>query len=147
MTASTGKVGIGAQLLIGDGGSPESFTAVANVKSIQWNGRDVAEIDFTHLGSDSGYKEFKPGFKDPGSVSLTLHFDPTHPTHVGATGVSGYFEARTIFNFRIDYSGLWSGHYASAKGYIKNPGDVTINPDNPIEAAVTIRCSGQTTYV
>lgn len=146
MTASTGKPGIGASLLIGDGATPtENFTAIANVKSIQWNGRDVAELDLTHLQSDNGYKEFKPGFKDPGSVTLTVHFDPTHPTHVGSGGVSGYFEARTVFNFKLDFSSIF-GKVCTSKGYIKNPGDITVNPDNPVEASITIRCSGPVTW-
>lgn len=144
MTASTGKVGIGVQLLLGDGGSPENFTAVANVKSITWNGRDAAEIDFTHLGSTGGYKEFQTGLKDPGSVGMVLHFDPNNPTHVGATGLLGYFESRSSVNFKVDMTAV-NGKTLSCKGFIKNPGDITINPENPIEANATIRCTGAPT--
>lgn len=149
MTESTGEIGIGVKLKLGDGATPtEAFTEIANVKDIKWGGRDAGEVDFTHLGSTGGYKEFRQGFKDPGTVTLTLQFDPTHPTHVGASGLSGLFDAKTVFNFKLDMTEPFgaTGATASCKGFVKNPGDLSVSPESPIEASVTIRCTGPVTW-
>ena len=67
-------------LKIGDGATPEVFTAIAEVKDI--NGpvlsREFAE--FTHQQSASGYREYKPTFKNSGDVTFKCNFLPDDET-------------------------------------------------------------------
>lgn len=142
MTTSTGKTGRGVAFQIGDGGSPETFTAVANVASIGLTGRSAEEIDFTHLLSDGGFREFRQGFKDPGSINLELHFDPTNATH---QNLLTKFLSGDTFVWRIDYSGNGWNAYEEGVGFVMNPGDITINPNDPVGGTATVRVTGQTT--
>lgn len=108
MPATTGMTTIGVVLRMGDGATPtEVFTAVANVVSVDM-GRTAGEIDATHLGSTSGYKEFRQGFKT-GSVDFEIHFDPDNTTHNDATGLESVYNAGTPTNFKLDLSAADNG--------------------------------------
>jgi hypothetical protein len=145
MTASTGFVGRGTVLKIGDGASPEVFSTVVNVSNINITGRTANEVDFTHLASSSGYAEFRQGTKDPGEISMTVHFDPAAATH-GSSGVGilALFNAGTLFNFKIDFAGAGKSYMFTGTGYYSGD-DITIGPDDPVTRDVTIRVSGPLT--
>lgn len=143
MTASTGKTGRGVAFEVGDGNSPTTFTAIANVKSVAFTGREAEEVDFTHLGSTGGFREMRQGFKDPGSIALDLHFDPTNLTH---QALMAQFIAGTNLDFRINYSGAGWNMCEYGSGFVKNPGDVSINPTDPIGGSATFRVSGGTNF-
>lgn len=144
MPESTGKTGRGCKFEIGDGASPEVFTAIANVRSIAFSGRDAEEIDFTHLDSDGGFREQRQGFKDPGSIALEMHFDPTNTTH---TDLLAKFLSGALFNWRINYSAAGWAKAETGKAFVKNPGDTNINPNDPIGGTATVRVSGGTSFV
>lgn len=144
MTASTGKTGRGVKFEVGDGESPESFVALANVRSINFSGRDAEEIDFTHLDSDGGFRELRQGFKDPGSIAVELQLDPTNASH---QDLLAKFLSGEVFGWRINYSAAGWAMAEVGQGYVQNPGDTTIDVDNPIGGTATIRVTGQTAYV
>lgn len=150
MADSSGKVGRGVQFKISDGLSPAVFVAVANVVSINFSGRDAEEVDFTHLGTTGGFREFRQGYKDPGTIQLEIHFNPQEETHQDLLAL---WLAGTIVDFQIDYSnagGVEDGGWPFAeqgRGYIQNPGDVTVDGSNPIGGAATFRVSGQTQII
>lgn len=147
MTASTGVTGAGVAFKVGDGGGTEVFTTVANVKDVKINGRSVEEVDFTHLGSTGGYKEFRPGFKDPGNIQFTMHFDPTHLTHgSGARGIEGMLNSGLVFNFEIDYSATGKAKKFTGKGFVKSD-DISVTVADPLSADVTIRVTGPLSLV
>src|SRR5688572_24654951 len=102
MVATTGFTGIGAALKIGDGASPEVFTAIGNVTSFGIE-QNADQIDATHLGSTSGFREFKQGFKSA-TVNFELHFDPDHPSQDDASGLMAAFEDGTEYNYKADFS-------------------------------------------
>lgn len=143
MTASTGKTGRGVKFEISDGASPPVWTAVANVRSISFSGRDSDEIDFTHLDSSGGFRELRQGFKDPGSIALENQFDPTNATH---TDLLTKFLSGALFQWRINYSGAGWAKAEVGTGFVKNPGDVSINPNDPIGGTSTVRVTGGTTF-
>lgn len=142
MTASTGKTGGGITFEIGDGASPtENFTALANMTNIDISGRKVDEIDFTHLASTGGYRENRAGFKDAGTISGTLHFDPTNTTH---QDLESKLNSGEVFNWRINYAGAgWSVHM-TGQGFVTGD-DIKINFNDPVSADVTIRVTGPIT--
>jgi hypothetical protein len=151
MVASTGATGLGVQLKIGNGASPEVFTTVANVVSINLSGRSVEEVDFTHLLSSGGYREFRAGFKDPGELQFSLHYNPANATHNGTTGIESRLNSGVPFTFKIDLTGIGGvtnptdfDKVLTGTGYVSG-GDFTISGEDPLLYDVTIRVSGAIT--
>lgn len=140
MTASSGKTGRGAALLISDGTSPTTYIQIANVKSINFSGRDADEVDFTHLGSDGGFREFRQGFKDPGSIAFEYHFTPLEQSHLDLLTL---WLSGAVIDWKIDYTNVGWNFAETGHGYIKNPSDVSITVGDPIGGTGTIRCTGQ----
>lgn len=143
MTVSSGKTGRGVKFEVGDGQSPENWTTVANVTTINPTGRDSEEIDFTTLLSDGGFRELRQGFKDPGTIGITYHLDPTDASHqdVLAKWLSG-----DVFEFRINFSGAGWNKALVGSAFMKNPGDITIDVSNPMNAQSTVRVTGETQF-
>jgi hypothetical protein len=142
MAASTGATGRGATLKIGDGGSPtENFVAVANIASISLSGRNADEVDFTHLGSDGGYREFRQGFKDAGELQITVHFDPASATHLGGTrSIEALLTSGDVFNWEIHWPAKNKKAYGA--GYFRS-NDISFNVDDPVGGDASIRVTGQ----
>lgn len=146
MPKSTGATGRGFSIQLGNGASPETFITVANTTTITINGRDVEEIDFTHLLSDGGFREYRPGFKNAGSVAVEAHFSALEASH---TQMGAEWLAGTIFTTRIDMSplGLNWNKYLQGESFVKNPGDITIDVSNPVKMAATLRFTGPTEFI
>lgn len=153
MTTSTGKTGQGVTFEISDGASPSpNWTAVANVRSINPTGKQADEIDFTHLASTGGYREFRQGFKDGGTINLEFHFSPLETTQVGTGGLLDKFNNSVVFTWRINFSGTVPASPAwnfalTGEGFVQNPGDLDINVDGPVTGSATVRVTGPTTLV
>ena len=144
MAESTGKTGRGVRFKISDGNSPAVFVAVANVTSINLSGRDAEEIDFTTLDSTGGFREYRQGFKDGGTIALEIHFNPEEET---AQDLLALWLAGTVVDFQIDYSGAGWNFAEQGRGYFQNPGDITIDISNPIGGQATFRVTGGTQIV
>jgi hypothetical protein len=84
--------GYGTQWLIGDGASPETFTAVAQVTKITPGDMTTDVIDKTHLRSPEAHREKKAGLRDSGAFTMECLWDPTHESHSNAGGGSGAFQ-------------------------------------------------------
>ncbi|WP_269581975.1 phage tail tube protein [Roseibium sp. Sym1] len=143
MTQSTGVTGRGITFEISDGESPDGWVAIANLASTGINGRTAEEIDFTHLASSGGFREYRQGFKDPGTIPLELHFTPTETTHVD---LLDKFISGANFNWRINWSGAGIAMAEYGVGFVQNPGDLNINPNDPVGGAASVRVTGQTTW-
>lgn len=139
MAESTGKTGRGVTLSISDGISPTTYTAIANVTTINFTGRDAEEIDFTHLSSTGGFREFRQGFKDGGTIGFDFHFTPTEESHVDLLSL---WLSGTTIDWKIDYTGAGWNYAEIGRGFIQNPGDVSITVGDPITGSGTIRVSG-----
>jgi hypothetical protein len=142
---SDGVIGLGTLLKIGDGASPEVFAAIAEVKDI--NGpvlsREFAE--FTHQQSASGYREYKPTFKNSGDVTFKCNFLPDDETQGFSTGgLLKDNEDGTLRNFELVFpdTGATKAKFAA---YVAN-----ISPGAPIAGAlelnVTLRVTGPVTW-
>ena len=107
MVATTGFTGIGALLKMGDGASPETFTAIGNVTSFGLE-QTADQVDATHLASTSGYREYKQGFKSA-TANFELHFDPDNATHNDTNGLLGAFEDGSTVNFKADFAAADNG--------------------------------------
>jgi predicted secreted protein len=102
MALTTGFTGIGALLKMGTSDSPDTMNAIGNVVSFTIE-QSADQIDATHLGSTSGFREFKQGFKSA-SVNFEIHFDPDNTTHDDSSGLIGAFEDGTTKYFKADFS-------------------------------------------
>ena len=58
----------------GDGASPEVFTTIPEVRSINGPDGSASEIDVSDLSSTS--REFRMGLQDEGSITLDMMFIP-----------------------------------------------------------------------
>lgn len=144
MPLSTGKTGRGVTFWLSDGASPPSWTKVANVTSISIGGRDAEEIDFTHLESEGGFREFQQGFKDAGTISIEYHFNPEEESHVDMLDA---WNSGDVLDWRVDYTGAGLQKYLEGKGFVQNPGDLTINVGDPMTGSATVRASGAPEFV
>lgn len=144
MTQSSGKTGRGIVFQMENEESPQEFVTVANVTSIGFTGRTAEEVDFTTLESEGGFRDFRQGFKDPGNIALELHFDPTNATH---QLLLTRFLSGDLFNWRINYVGADWSYYENGRGFVQNPADININPNDPVGGTATVRVSGQTSIV
>lgn len=137
-----GVIGLGTLLKIGDGISPEGFTAIAEVKDITGPGLTREFAEFTHQQSAGGYREYKPTFKNSGDVSFKCNFIPDDDTQgfASAGGLLKDYEDGTLRNFELEFPD--PGHTkASFAAYVANvqPGSPMANA---LELNVTLRVTG-----
>lgn len=129
------KSSFGTFLQVGDGGSPESFTTIAEVGDISGPAvsRDTEEV--TNHSSPNGYEEFITTIKRSGEVTFPINFIPDHPTHDQSTGVLGWIDDGLLRNFRIllsttgrrwQFAALATNFEASSPVVGKQSGDVTL---------------------
>lgn len=136
--ATAGKIGLGVQFLIGDGASPEVFTAVAEVMTIDGPGMSRDSIDMTSADSSNFWREFLPALKDGGEVSFEVILTPAN-----LTVLNGELAKTVNTNYRISWpyspAKLWNfaGHMS---GF-----EVTAPFDDKISGTATFKVSGQPT--
>ena len=133
----------GTLLKIGDGGSPESFTTVAEVSSIGGPTLSLDPIDVTSHDSTGGWRQFVGGLLDGGEVSLEINYDPVGATHDASTGLIADMVARTLRNFQLVFPDTGNTTWTFAALI------TAFEPSEPIDdklsASVTLKVSGQPT--
>jgi predicted secreted protein len=73
----------GTILKRGDGGGPEVFATVGQVRSFGGPTLSLDTIDVTSHDSAGGWREFIASLLDAGEVTLEIIWDPDMTTHVG----------------------------------------------------------------
>ncbi len=144
---TTGKDGLGTTIKMGNGASPEVFSQIANVVTLDGPGETMATIDATHLLSPGFYMEKVAGLLDGGQVTLMLQFDPAQPTHNLAIGLKHKLSGRILTNFIIDFSltGLMGDNTIAFSAFVTNLGK-SVAVGKLVEQAVTLMLSGPTTW-
>lgn len=117
--------------------SAGTFEDIAEVLSIDGPGMSRENIDVTNLDSAGGYREYIPGFRDGGTISLSMNF--TKETYATMFG-----------DYESDEKRFYKIVLPAANGTISFEGFVTecplsISPDSQITADVTIQISGKPT--
>ena len=74
MAKSTGKIGYGCWLRIGDGSSPEVYTTILEVFDIGPVGETASLVEFTHHQSPNRAREYKHGLIDGEEVSIIANW-------------------------------------------------------------------------
>lgn len=97
-TAETlAKYGINAELLVGDGASPEEFEAIAGIRLIGPGQKSSQDILLTHLRSPNRHAEHGPGRRDSAAFEFTGIWMPTEQSQSMAGGGSGAFAEGGLF--------------------------------------------------
>jgi hypothetical protein len=133
--ATDATIGYGSIFAYGDSGSPEVFSALAEVVSITPPQLVRDTVDATHMASPQKWREFVPGLKDGGEVSLEMNFIP---------GNSDWdflflaFNQETVRNYRITFPNAESWTFAAYCTGI----EAAVPLDDKMSATATFKVSG-----
>lgn len=127
---SNAFIGYGGQFLVGDGGSPEGFHALGQVKRISPIVSLTTGVkEITHLRSPDATREKLPTLSDSSPVTVEGTFDPARGEHLIAGGSDGFTvdsnlqalrKSRVKWNFRIGLP-IEAGSDGSPDQYITLP--------------------------
>ncbi len=117
-------------------GPPETFTAVADITSIDVLDVSVDNIDMTTHGSTGGWREFEASLKDGGEISADINYDPSiHGTLWSALG--------TEKNWQITLTD--SGAATVTFAAFINGFKATAPYDDKLGATITLKVTGAVT--
>ncbi|MBO9437336.1 hypothetical protein J7354_01555 [Sulfitobacter sp. R18_2] len=125
----------------GDGGT--TYTNIPEVKGLVVPETEIEYQDATNLDSVGGFREFIPGLKDAGEVTI-----PAGYTSDGYETAVGYQTAGTLVNFRTTLpveTGQATGDTFEFTGYI-SPALETNDVGDIIAMNLNIRTSGAVTF-
>ena len=130
--ASTAVAGVGT---IFQRWSGSAWAAIAEINSISGPSMSRDTIDVTSLSSNGGYREFISGFRNPGTVQLSMNF--TRQTY---DLFKTDFESNVSKNYRI----LFPDSETTLLEFIGLVTELPINitADDKITADVTIQVTG-----
>lgn len=128
----------GTALKIGDGASPEVFTTIPQVTSIDGPTTSNDEIDVTHLGSTS--REFEPALPDQGEITCEMEWDENDTVHAG---LRTKFNATTTHNFQLVNAASPLNTYSFA-GFIKSL-QMSFGIDDVVRVTMAVRITGNFT--
>lgn len=140
---SEAVIGYGSTFKAGDGGSPESFTAVAEVFNIQPAEKAVEPVETTHLSSPDAHKEYKPGMVTPGQWSIECRWlfdDATQDD--SADGLLGILYSREVRNWQFEDP---DGNTEEFTGFITNYAPSAVEGESPMNLSVTFQVTGKST--
>lgn len=122
-------------IALGDGASPEVFTEIQEVQSLDGPGGQAAEIDVTDLSSTS--KEYRLGLQEEGDITMDIMYIPGDTQHaaIRALRASG-----ALNNFRISFTDSPTTTWTFA-GLVKGF-SISNSVDDVNRATVTLKVSG-----
>lgn len=143
--ASGAKSAQGTKLLIGDdaGSTSTSYTELADVETGSGPSETNTFIDVTNHASSA--IERIASLNDPGTLSLTISFQPDAVTHgAGSSGLRGLLRNQTKRKFRVKYPSTFGTQIDEFVGWVSS-----FNPSWPtadaLRADVELQLSGAIT--
>lgn len=100
MPDSDARTGYGALLKRGDGNSPETFSTVYGIKSMQGPSITRDTHDVTSMTSPGGYKQYIGGLKDGGELTFDANWLPRDPTQSQDDGIMSEFDRDSCESLR-----------------------------------------------
>ena len=119
--------------------SGATWAAIAEINSISGPSMSRDTIDVTSLDSTGGYREFIAGFRDPGTVQLTMNF-----TAATYELMLADFESDTDGNYEILFPAEGTNYSLEFIGLVTEL-PIEIPTDDKVTSTVTIKISGQVT--
>jgi len=138
----------GTGLYAGDGASPETFTKVANVKSIDGPDFKVKIVETTTHSTVGNFVEKAPVLVDAGQLKFSVNFDPAdatlNPTTAGSVFDSMQNLASRNWQVRLSPANA-SNVMMSFAGFVTGH-SLKFPVDNVQEAAISIDIDGAITW-
>ena len=125
----------GTFLQMGDGGTPEAFTTISEVRDISGPALGLGTADVTNHDSAGGWEEFVPTILTSGEVSFDLNYHPTESTHDAGTGLIADMAAKTLRNWRLVFPDVGSTTWNFA-AYV-----TAFEPSAPVAGAISASCT------
>lgn len=94
-------IGYGAQMLVGQGGSPETFVAIPDIESITPGDMTTGIVQITHLRSPDRHHEKKGTIRDSGPIVCAGNYRPSHGAHK-QTGGDGFSATHNLLSLWIN---------------------------------------------
>ena len=141
MTAQKSKIALGTTISRLEN-TADPGLSITEVTTISGPTSSADNIDVTSQLSSGGFREFKRGLADPGTISFTIFYNETEPSHDELTLDFGDITTGpTEYQIRFPGGG---GLDFSAK---VNGLEFSIPLDGAITADVTLQVSGPVTYI
>jgi hypothetical protein len=134
----------GTLVQIGDGGSPEAFTTIAELRTISGPSLTADVIDVTVHNTATPFRRFISGLIDGGEIQIDINFVPQETTHSYSTGLLADMLNRTRRNFAIVFPD--SGTTTWIIPGIITSFECSSDPADVLMASVTIKVSGPPTF-
>ncbi len=136
-----GLSAFGTLLQMGDGGTPENFTTIAEVVEITGPRYTVDTVDTTSHSSPGGYEEIVTTIRRSGEVTFSINYLPTNATHNATTGLLAALDGVVETNFQLvfpdDANTTWE-FSAYVTGF-----EPAAPHDGKLSASVTLKPTGQ----
>jgi len=133
----------GVLLKRGNGGSPETFASVAEVKDIKPFALKASTKETTSHSSAGGWKTFKSVLIEGGSCTFKLNFLPEDTSHSFAAGLAADLINRQERNYQVVLPDTGATVYSFAANVTE------FSPDGPVEGIletdVTLEITGAVT--
>lgn len=130
-------IGSGATFSIGDGASPEVFSAVGEVVSIGLPEETTETADATHLGSGT-HREYIPGLSDGGEIAIEFNY-----TDTGYAAIKAKRTAGGVFNVECAEPGGAEWAAAVICTALKAP---ELTADGIMRGSATFKVTGAPTF-
>lgn len=108
---SEAMLGYGTKILLGDGGSPQTFVEIAEVGDFE-DGDTMELVEVTNHQSPNRRREYIAAMEDGAEMTLPMNYIPSHPTQSRATGLRGMKGQRKTF--RLEAPGETEGYEFNA---------------------------------
>ena len=146
MAASKGNTGKGAVLTVSSGGGAPTWTAVAQLKTLQFAGQKINFDDITNMDSPAlgtsliPLKESIPGTADPGTVALAGIFLPSDAGY-GMLEAAYLTQAQTDFKIQLPKgpNQTVAGNLYAFSGYVVDQPNPDVQFDKTLTWKTTIQ--------
>lgn len=131
----------------GNGASPEAFTTIAEVLSINGPSMEMETIDVTTHSTGEPWRQFVGGLLNAGEVSFDINFVPTDSTHNATDGLLNDMTERVQRNFQILFpdADLEDDRTTWEFTALVTSFQCTEAIDDVIKASVTLKLTGKPT--
>ena len=122
--------------------SPDTWTTIAEVVSITPPSLSRDAIDATHSTSPEKWREFIPGLRDGGEVTLEVNFIPSG---IGTAQIISTFNSDDLVNARINFPDSPATVWTFAAFITSFEPEAPF--DDKMSATVTFKLSGKPAFV
>jgi hypothetical protein len=115
----------------------ETETEIEGIIDVEPPEAAAADLDKSHMQSAGRWKEYKPGWIEPGEMGFTMHYDATVEEALRET-----LAARTVEVWKMEWA---DGSTYESAGYIKSISKPT-EREGWTQISVTIKLSGEPVF-